>query len=358
MTTESKGLPSRLGVRVRNFNKKVIVLFMIILFSLPTQVVNALVLLPSYSVNVTLRQQEKNTEKQEKAIKKIVDDYVKELKEQGYQNISYELSAFYELSEKYLIKAPRDLPSTNNNDISDYIKNSIIKGYNYYTIYNTIKIDDNIYLFKTIEELENFKNEILKYDNINYDIDTTKDVINKETTQDVLNKVITQKKDDYEKRKAAEEEARRRAEEERLARLKAQQDAEAAKRREQQLYNIDYSNAIVNYALQFNGNPYVYGGNSLTNGTDCSGFTQGVYRNFGIYLPRTARDQASVGITISYDNIQPGDLVFYSGNGGYSITHVAIYIGGGKIIHAQTPSDGIGITSANIMTLMTIKRVI
>lgn len=356
MTTESKGLPSRLGVRVRNFNKKVIVLFMIILFSLPTQVVNALVLLPSYSVNnVTL----KNTEKKEKAIKKIVDDYVKELKKQGYQNISYELSAFYELSEKYLIKTPKELPSANSNDISDYIKNNIIKEYNYYTIYNIIKIDDNIYLFKTIEELENFKDEILKYDNISYDIDTTKDVINKETTQDVLNKVITQKKDDYEKRKAAEEEeARRRAEEERLARLKAQQDAEAAKRKEQQSYNIDYSNAIVNYALQFNGNPYVYGGNSLTNGTDCSGFTQGVYRNFGIYLPRTASDQASVGITISYNNIQPGDLVFYSGNGGYSITHVAIYIGGGKIIHAQTPSDGIGITSANIMTLMTIKRVI
>ena len=100
--------------------------------------------------------------------------------------------------------------------------------------------------------------------------------------------------------------------------------------------------AVVAYAKQFIGNPYVYGGNSLTNGTDCSGFTRGVYSHFGIGLPRTSRSQAGAGTRVSIGSIQPGDLVFYARGG--SIYHVAIYIGGGQIIHAIDEAHGIGIS--------------
>lgn len=115
--------------------------------------------------------------------------------------------------------------------------------------------------------------------------------------------------------------------------------------------------AIANYAKKFNGNPYVFGGTSLTKGADCSGFTQSVYKHFGINLPRTARDQAKVGIEVPISNIQPGDLVFYS-SGGNTVTHAAIYIGNSKIIHARTPAHGIGINSVYIMKRLHIRRVI
>ena len=119
---------------------------------------------------------------------------------------------------------------------------------------------------------------------------------------------------------------------------------------------------IAEYAKKFVGKSYRMGGS--WNGempytaTDCSGFTQGVYKHFGISLPRVARDQAKVGKKVSFNELQPGDLVFYSGNGGKSITHVAMYIGNGKIVHAQTPKLGIGITTYNIMIKMTARRVI
>ena len=112
---------------------------------------------------------------------------------------------------------------------------------------------------------------------------------------------------------------------------------------------VDVSNAsrdaVVAYAKQFVGCPYVYGGNSLSGGTDCSGFTRGVYAQFGISLPRTSRAQAGAGRRISVGELQPGDLIFYA-NGG-SIYHVAMYIGGGQIIHAIDESQGIGITGLN-----------
>ena len=102
---------------------------------------------------------------------------------------------------------------------------------------------------------------------------------------------------------------------------------------------------IANYAVQFVGNPYVYGGTSLTNGADCSGFTQSVMANFGIYIARTAADQAYGGTSVSVSDIQPGDLLFYSDGSG--ISHVALYIGGGQIVHAATESQGIIISSYN-----------
>ena len=102
---------------------------------------------------------------------------------------------------------------------------------------------------------------------------------------------------------------------------------------------------IADYAVQFVGNPYVYGGTSLTNGADCSGFTQSVMANFGIYLARTAADQSYGGTSVSISDIQPGDLLFYSDGGG--ISHVAMYIGGGQIVHAATESQGIIISNYN-----------
>ena len=106
--------------------------------------------------------------------------------------------------------------------------------------------------------------------------------------------------------------------------------------------------SVVSYALQFVGNPYVYGGNSLTSGIDCSGYTQQILGHFGVSLPRTAASQANYGTAVSLDNIQPGDLLFYSS--GYGIGHVSIYIGNGQVVHASNPTSGIIISSVNYRT--------
>lgn len=97
---------------------------------------------------------------------------------------------------------------------------------------------------------------------------------------------------------------------------------------------------VIQYAKQFLGNPYVYGGNSLTRGVDCSGFVQQIYKKFDIDVERSSRSQyASNGVKVSKNDLLPGDLIFY-GNNGY-IDHVAIYAGNGEIIHASTPRTGI-----------------
>ena len=101
---------------------------------------------------------------------------------------------------------------------------------------------------------------------------------------------------------------------------------------------------IADFAVQYVGNPYVWGGTSLTEGADCSGFVQTVFANFGLYLSRTAESQSYGGTSISLDNLQPGDLLFYNSTG--SIDHVAIYIGGGQIVHAANSRSGIIISNA------------
>lgn len=98
--------------------------------------------------------------------------------------------------------------------------------------------------------------------------------------------------------------------------------------------------SIVSFALQFEGNPYVWGGTSLTNGADCSGFTQSIMANFGISIPRVAADQAYGGRSVDVGSVQPGDLLFYLDDSG-SIGHVALYIGNNQVIHASTPETGI-----------------
>lgn len=103
--------------------------------------------------------------------------------------------------------------------------------------------------------------------------------------------------------------------------------------------------AVVDYAMQFLGNPYVYGGNSLTNGVDCSGFTSQIMRRFGISLNRSSSAQyANNGYSVSRDSLQKGDLLFYGYNG--RVSHVAIYIGGGQVIHANDERTGICISNA------------
>ena len=109
--------------------------------------------------------------------------------------------------------------------------------------------------------------------------------------------------------------------------------------------------AVVDYARQFLGNPYVYGGNSLTNGTDCSGFVKGVYAAFGINLPRTSSEQRSVGYAVSLSEIQPGDIVCYSG-------HVGIYAGNNTLIHASNEETGITLTSpVTYRSVLAVRRI-
>jgi len=121
-------------------------------------------------------------------------------------------------------------------------------------------------------------------------------------------------------------------------------------------YNEVVSNQVVGYALQFVGGPYVYGGNSLTNGTDCSGFTMLVMQNYGVYLPRNAYMQSFSGTSVGLENIMPGDLVFTGYDG--VVSHVAIYIGNGQIVHALNSNVGIVITDLYIMPVLDVRRVI
>ena len=115
--------------------------------------------------------------------------------------------------------------------------------------------------------------------------------------------------------------------------------------------------AVVAYASQFVGNPYVWGGTSLTSGADCSGFTMAVFANFGVSLPHYAASQLSCGTQVSIDSLAPGDLVFFSSTGG-EIDHVAIYVGGGSIVHAANSKSGICYSSLNWMTPVAACRVV
>lgn len=109
--------------------------------------------------------------------------------------------------------------------------------------------------------------------------------------------------------------------------------------------------AVANYACQFVGNPYVYGGTSLTNGADCSGFVMSVYAKFGVSLPHSSSALRSVGYGVSTSEMQPGDIVCYSG-------HVAIYIGNNTIVHASNARDGIKLSSpANYRTILAVRRI-
>ena len=132
----------------------------------------------------------------------------------------------------------------------------------------------------------------------------------------------------------------------------AKEAEEAALKKEEEIKALAGSGqAVVDYACQFIGNPYVWGGTSLTNGADCSGFVQSVYAYFGIGLPRTTWDQENVGTGVSYEEALPGDLILYEG-------HVGIYMGNGQIVNAMNESDGIGICPATYTPIKTVRRVL
>ena len=109
--------------------------------------------------------------------------------------------------------------------------------------------------------------------------------------------------------------------------------------------------AVVEYASRFIGNPYVWGGTSLTHGADCSGFVQSVYKHFGIQLPRTSSQMRSAGRAVSYSNARPGDVICYNG-------HVGIYKGNGQIVNAINRARGIGILSATYANIITVRRLL
>ena len=117
----------------------------------------------------------------------------------------------------------------------------------------------------------------------------------------------------------------------------------------------DIQMEVCEYALQFVGNPYVWGGTSLTRGADCSGFTLSVYRNYGVSLPHSSKAQANCGERIDLSELQPGDLVFY---GGKNIHHVAMYIGNGQVVHAQSAKTGIVVSSMYYNTPTSAVRVL
>lgn len=113
----------------------------------------------------------------------------------------------------------------------------------------------------------------------------------------------------------------------------------------------DLGKQIARYGCQYIGNPYVLGGTSLTNGADCSGFTYRIYANFGYTIPRTSYQQRSTGTEVSYENAQPGDLICYEG-------HVAMYIGGGYIVHASNVKTGIKVSRATYKKILSVRRII
>lgn len=161
----------------------------------------------------------------------------------------------------------------------------------------------------------------------------------------------------YEYGETLEEEKAREAQEKAEAEAAAKKKAEEKKK--QEAAEKEYSEptgsdgqAVVDYALQFVGNKYKWGGESLTNGVDCSGFVMKVYEKFGIDLPHSSYKLRKVGTKVSASNLQPGDIICYSG-------HVAIYIGDGKIVHASNKKDGIKITNNyKYKKVITIRRVL
>lgn len=113
---------------------------------------------------------------------------------------------------------------------------------------------------------------------------------------------------------------------------------------------------ICQYAKEFLGNPYVWGGTSLTKGADCSGYVMSLYKKYGVNLPHSSRAQANCGTTIKVSEAQPGDLIFYGK--GKTINHVAMYIGGGKVIHASSPKTGIRISNVSYRTPFKAVRIL
>ncbi len=168
--------------------------------------------------------------------------------------------------------------------------------------------------------------------------------------------VQAESREEEAKRLAKEEEERRKAREA-AASKKSSQSTQSTESTQAsaQTYAVGEGSemgvSVADYALQFVGNPYVYGGSSLTNGTDCSGFVMSVYANFGVSLPHSSSADRSQGSAVDgLDNAQPGDIICYSG-------HVGIYIGNGQIVHASTKKTGIIVSNADYKKVLAVRRI-
>ena len=151
-------------------------------------------------------------------------------------------------------------------------------------------------------------------------------------------------------RKAAQEAARKKAAEQSASSSSGESSSESGKPYAPPSGSAS-GQAVVDFALQFVGNPYVYGGTSLTNGADCSGFVMSVYNNFGVSLPHSSAADRNVGATVNgLENAQPGDIICYSG-------HVGIYVGNGQIVHASTSRTGIIVSNASYRSILSIRRI-
>ena len=157
-----------------------------------------------------------------------------------------------------------------------------------------------------------------------------------------------------EKARLAKEEAARKAAREAASKKVAENSSSTSKTDSGKTYESPTGSTgadVVKFAKQFVGNPYVYGGTSLTNGADCSGFVMSVYANFGVSLPHSSAADRSVGAAVNgIENAQPGDIICYSG-------HVGIYAGDGQIVHASTSKTGIIVSSATYRSILSIRRI-
>lgn len=165
--------------------------------------------------------------------------------------------------------------------------------------------------------------------------------------------VHAESREEEEIRLAKEEEERKKARKAAAQKTASRKKEEAAQQPATYTVGEGSENgvAVAEYALQFVGNPYVYGGSSLTKGADCSGFVMSVYANFGVSLPHSSAADRTQGYAVDgLENAQPGDLICYSG-------HVALYIGDGQIVHASNKKDGIKVSKANYRKILAIRRI-